>query len=335
MTEAHWLQIWSRRGAWACLLWPVSQLYQGLLWVRRLLYRRGWLTSTRLPVPVVVVGNVWVGGTGKTPITMALAQKLGEMGWRVGVISRGHGRQAREAMLVRHDSLPAEVGDEPLLIHRKTHAPVAVCGRRVEAARLLLQTHPDVNLIISDDGMQHLALKADLVCCVFDQRRLGNGWVLPAGPLREPWPLRGQDRPPTWLLSSEQPPWQNAWQITRRLSERAVNGLGQECRWVDLPSPVNVLAAIGQPQAFFQAVRERGLEPHTTLALPDHDALQDWQPDRGQTWLCTEKDAVKIWPLHPQVWAIPLCVDLPEALWAELNRFLLARLSSPYGSKTA
>jgi tetraacyldisaccharide 4'-kinase len=284
-------------------------------------------------VPVLVVGNVMVGGAGKTPITIALVQKLGQMGWRVGVISRGHRRQAQEAMLVQVHSLPSQVGDEPLLIHRKTQVPVAVCGRRVEAARLLLQAHPQVNLIISDDGMQHMALAPDLVWCVLDPRRLGNGWVLPAGPLREPWPLRGQARPPTWLLSTEHPPWPNAWPVSRHLSELAVNGHGQSCRWLDLASPVAALAAIAQPEVFFQSLRERGLTLSATLALPDHDGLQDWHPGEGLTWLCTEKDAVKLWSRHPQVWAVPLCVDLPEALWTELNPFLQARLSSRHGSE--
>lgn len=334
MKAQVWHRIWASRGPWAIVLWPVSMVFRGLLALRRQAYEHGWLVAHQLPVPLIVVGNVMVGGVGKTPVTMALVQGLSRAGWQVGVISRGHGRRASQAMLVRADSDSSEVGDEPLLIQRRTGVPVAVAASRLAAARLLLSQHPQVNLLIADDGMQHGALRADLVLCVFDQRRIGNGWLLPAGPLREPWPLRGQQRPPTWLLSSENPPWHDAWPIRRSLDEQAINGLGERCHLSQLPTPVFALAAIAQPGAFFQSLRQRGVKLDTTLALPDHDDLLHWHPLPGQCWLCTEKDAVKIWGRYPAVWAIPLRLELPGSLFAQLGAFLPARLSSPHGQET-
>jgi tetraacyldisaccharide 4'-kinase len=333
-----WLRQWSHRGWVARLLWPVSMLYRALLAARRAAYQSGWLNADVLPVPVLVVGNVYVGGAGKTPLTMALAQRLGEHGWRVGLISRGHGRTGQDALEVQLDSLAHEVGDEPLLMRRRTGLPVAVARRRSEAGRLLLAHHPDINLLISDDGLQHLALHHDLALCLFDQRRLGNGWVLPAGPLREPWPRRPISEAPTWKLSSEQPPWGPAWGVQRSLSLEAVNGLGQRVSLTDpgvLPGPLNALAGIAQPEVFFQALRSLGLPLKQTQAYPDHDPLNDWQAPAPGTWLCTEKDAVKLWPQHPEVWAVPLEVGLPDELVQNIDAFMRTKLSSPHGQQTA
>ena len=334
MNQSSWQRIWAHRGLMACLLWPISWVY-GTLWSLRLtLYRWGWFGSTQLPIPVLVVGNVMLGGVGKTPVVIALVQQLGRLGWRVGVISRGHGRQRSDVALLDAHSRAAEVGDEPLLIYRRTGVPVAVGNDRSQAACRLLNQFPELNLIISDDGMQHTALAHDLALCLFDHRRIGNGWLLPAGPLREPWPLREDQRAPTWFLSSEQPPWLEAWPIRRSLSELAHNGHGVTFPWRQWSGPVGALAAIAQPEVFFQSLRDGGLTPMVTEARSDHDPWGDWSPNPDLSWVCTEKDAVKIWERHPQVWAIPLQVDLPERLVDEVSQFLQARLSSPHGSKT-
>jgi tetraacyldisaccharide 4'-kinase len=181
-------KVWQSRNGWACLLTPLSMLYGGLVAARQGLYRSGFLPSVRLPVPVLVVGNVVAGGAGKTPLTIALVKHLQQLGWHAGVISRGHGRLSEGVRAVLPGSLPSEVGDEPLLIQQKTDAPVWVATQRDEAGRELLQAHPQVNILVCDDGLQHWALARDLEICVMDARGVGNGWLLPAGPLREPWP---------------------------------------------------------------------------------------------------------------------------------------------------
>ncbi|MDI9330124.1 MAG: tetraacyldisaccharide 4'-kinase [Alphaproteobacteria bacterium] len=331
MKQSGWLRVWSNRCGWALVLWPLSQIYRALLLGRRWLYDSGLLKTRRLPVPLLVVGNVMVGGVGKTPITMTLVEQLSRLGWRVGVISRGYGRESDQTQLVQTDSTEKQVGDEPLLIARRTGVPVAVSTRRWDAAVALLAQHPEVDLLISDDGLQHWAVQADLALCVFDARRLGNGWLLPAGPLREPWPLQGRHRPCTWVLSSEDPPWEGSWSVRRSLAPEAINGLGERCPLKQLPSPVHALAAIAQPHVFFDALRAWGVRLDQTQSRGDHQDLSAWHPQPPGTWVCTEKDAVKIWRQYPQVWAAPLQVSLPEALIQQITLALRSKLSSPHG----
>ena len=172
---------WAKKGLFALLLSPFSFVF---LCVSR--YRAMHAQPERLPVPVVVVGNIYVGGTGKTPVTIALARGLRKMGWHPGVISRGYGRKADGVKLVGPNTDSSSSGDEPLLIARKTGLPVAVGRDRVEAGRLLLKSSPEIDIIISDDGLQHYALRRDVELCVIGAHGIGNGWVPPAGPLREP-----------------------------------------------------------------------------------------------------------------------------------------------------
>jgi len=179
---------WLHRGPLAWLLWPLSLLYAALFSLRRWFYGIGWLKAYRVRVPVIVVGNVIAGGAGKTPVVMAVVRHLQARGLSVGVVSRGYGRRTDDCREVLDESDPQDVGDEPALIRRATGAPVFVARRRVEAARALLARHPATQVIVSDDGLQHLALARDVEICVFDDRGVGNGWRLPAGPLREQWP---------------------------------------------------------------------------------------------------------------------------------------------------
>jgi tetraacyldisaccharide 4'-kinase len=184
--ESRLTRAWMTRGPLAWALLPLSWLFAALVGLRRGLYRVGWKRAERLPVPVVVVGNVFVGGTGKTPLTLWLVEALRAAGLHPGIVSRGYGRTADSVRLVTPDALVDEVGDEPLLLARRSGAPLAVGRRRAEAGRALLRAHPDVNVIVADDGLQHYALARDLELVLFDGRGLGNGWMLPAGPLREP-----------------------------------------------------------------------------------------------------------------------------------------------------
>ena len=169
-----------QRGVLIALSW----LYAGATVLRRQLYSWGVLKSTRLPVPVVVVGNLIVGGAGKTPLTRALAQQLREAGWHPGIISRGYGRAVPGVRAVGVGDSPRHVGDEPLL-YAADGFPVVVGEKRVDAARALLAANPSVDVLIADDGLQHYALDRDIEVVVFDSRGIGNGCLLPAGPLRE------------------------------------------------------------------------------------------------------------------------------------------------------
>ena len=177
---------WQRRGPLACALWPLSLLFRALSGARAALFRAGVLKSSRLPVPVVVVGNIYIGGTGKTPLTIWLVQALQAAGMRPGVISRGHGSDADGSREVGPQSTAAQVGDEPLLIKQRTGCPVMVGRDRAATGRALLAAHPGVDIILTDDGLQHYALQRDIEIILFDGRGAGNGWLLPAGPLREP-----------------------------------------------------------------------------------------------------------------------------------------------------
>ena len=206
---------WTRRGPVAVLLWPLSRLYGALAARER---RRA--VSMRLPVPVVVIGNVVAGGAGKTPTTLAVVAHLKARGWRPGILSRGHGRDTDDCREVLPDSDPRAVGDEPLLLRQRAKVPVFVATRRAEAGRALLAAHPDCDLLVCDDGLQHLALARDVEICVFDARGVGNGWLLPAGPLREPWP-RAVDLVLWTEPSPTQPHTPGVFSANRRLAEHA------------------------------------------------------------------------------------------------------------------
>ena len=191
------VQAWNGRSADApnplgqllvTFLLPISWLFTGAVAIRRELYRRGFYKQETLPVPVIVVGNVMVGGVGKTPITMALVNHLKAQGLRVGVLSRGYGRKTSSTLAVSPKSQSLNVGDEPLLIARSCQVPVFVGNSRVDAGLALLSLHRDVQVLVCDDGLQHGPLARDLELCVFDERGVGNGHMLPAGPLREAWP---------------------------------------------------------------------------------------------------------------------------------------------------
>ncbi len=380
------LQAWQRRGPLAALLWPVSQLYAALLGLRRLAYRSGLKRSERLAVPVLVVGNVVVGGAGKTPTVIALLRHLRQQGWNPGVISRGYGREGDGCLEVSPDSSSREVGDEPLLIARATGLPLAVGRQRAEAGRLLLARHPGIDILVCDDGMQHWALARDLTVVVFDERGCGNGWLLPAGLLREPWPARAWGPEPAGELLvlrttrpdvelSPLPAARAGSQVhlaRRELAAEAVDAQGRRRPLSEFAraggGPVAALAGIAQPQRFFEMLGARGVSLAQTLELPDHAdgalmlaALQDCQartavntqvasqPEAKPAappnlrWLCTEKDAVKLFPLLAgkpglEVWAVPLEQEPAPEFWHQLdgalNR-LRERLSFPHGRQTA
>jgi len=341
---------WTQRGLLAWLLWPLSLLYRWLVALRRALYGLGLLRSTRLPVPVVVVGNVVAGGAGKTPVVLALVAHWQLRGITVGVISRGYGRRATACQEVTPASSAHDVGDEPALIQRSTGVPVFVAAQRVDAARALLAKYPQTQLIVSDDGLQHLRLARDLEIGVFDDRGVGNGFLLPAGPLREPWP-RALDL----VLHTGAHPAFAGFSGQRQLADHAVGADGSQVSLAALakarPAPATplagavvgtspvappptqpllALAAIAQPEAFFAMLRTQGLPLAGTLALPDHYNFNSWNRNeyKGYSLICTEKDAVKLWPLEPRALAVPLRFELPAAFWLALDT-QLTRLLTP------
>ncbi|QLG86890.1 tetraacyldisaccharide 4'-kinase [Chitinibacter bivalviorum] len=326
-------RIWYRRSPsiGAILLWPLSLVFAALAAVNRLLFQFGLKKSARLPVPVVVVGNITVGGTGKTPLTIALARRLSELGWRVGIISRGYGRQGDDgaARTVALDSLPQDVGDEPLLMRRALadlNVPVFVARRRAEAGRALLAANSKVNLIICDDGLQHYALVRDFEICVIDAARgLGNGLRLPAGPLRE-----GKSRLNTvnavvlnGVLPSNQEGYLSTGQYRgeypslhqMRLAAQScyrLNDPSQTRHASDFAAPLQAVVGIGNPQRFFNTLAELGFR-YSEHVFPDHHAftLADLPPS-GEIIL-TEKDAVKIAALLP-----PIGTDnATDAAWSD------------------
>ena len=312
-------RIWTSRGLIAWLLRPVAIIHAALLWIRALLWRRGWRHSHRLPVPVIVVGNVVAGGAGKTPLTIAVVKHLQQQGWNAGVISRGHGRVFDDIRGVSPGSLPSEVGDEPLLIHQKTGAPVWVATLRAEAGRSLLQAHPEVNVLVCDDGLQHWALARDLEICVMDERGVGNGWLLPAGPLREPWP-----RSVDLLLHTGANGLPSGFQAQRQLAPLAHDAQGRSMALTSLiGQPVDAVAGLARPEAFFTMLRAAGLQLQHTHALPDHFDYADGSPNPSdRLLLCTEKDAVKLWLHHPEALAVPLVLTPESAFWQALDQRL-------------
>lgn len=289
-------QAWLGRGWLACLLWPVSKIYGLLTGVRRLLYRSGFFSSARVSVPVLIVGNVVAGGAGKTPLVMALIQHFQGRGVRVGVVSRGYGRSGQQCLEVFSDTPLVESGDEPALIKKSTNAPVFVAPKRVDAARALLNAHPETQVLICDDGLQHYALDRDIEIAVFDDRGVGNGWLLPAGPLREPWPARAGGGVDLVLHTGRAPAFEG-FRSSRQLAEHAVAMDGSKVSLSSLQGrPLVALAAIANPDAFFDMLRSSGMSLDRTISLPDHYDFSGYQlaVQKGTTVLCTEKDAVKL-----------------------------------------
>lgn len=338
--EERLQRAWREDDGLAHALSPLARLHGLVLRVRVLLYRLGLKRSEPLPVPVIVVGNWVVGGAGKTPATLALLQSLRERGVAAGVVSRGYGRRDEDATRLIQDGDRAEdVGDEPLLIARRAGVPVAVGRDRVAAARALLQAHPEVQLLVADDGLQHWRLPRQLSIVVFDERGLGNGRLLPAGPLRQ-----ARDLPPPPGSSDHQLVLYSAGRPSTALpgfvGHRQLAGAvaladwwrGEPARPERLHAlrgkPLLAAAGLARPQRFFEMLSEQGLT-FRALALPDHARLDPLPWARTDEVLITEKDAVKLRPEALQgcrIWVVALDFRpepaFEEALQHELQRLL-------------
>jgi len=326
---------WLRRGPLAIALWPVSLLFGAVAALRRMLFRAGLKTTARLPVPVVVVGNLIVGGAGKTPTTLALVELLRRHGRTPGIVSRGFGRAGDAVVMVEPGDAATTAGDEPLLLRLRSRAPVAVGRDRIAAGETLLSRHPEVDVILSDDGLQHLRLGRDAQVIVFDERGAGNGWLLPAGPLREPV---ASAVPPRSVVVYNAPAPSTPWPgHVARLGLAGVVELA--AWWRGEPASLDALhalrgrpmlaaAGVARPQRFFGMLRDTGLTV-TELPLPDHHdfATVPW-PAGTPDVVVTEKDAVKLRPeatAGTRVWVTTLDFALGPDFEAEFLRLLPPR----------
>ena len=320
--------LWYSRSRLALALLPLAGLFRLAVQLRRSAYRHGWLKVHRLPVPVVVVGNISVGGTGKTPLVVWLAHFLAQAGYSPGIVTRGYGGRAESwPQLVRPDSDPSRVGDEAVLLARRCACPVVAGPNRPKAAARLIEEQ-GCDLILADDGLQHYALARDIEIAVTDGvRRHGNGWCLPAGPLREP--VQRLERVDLRVCNGGTPA---AGEIAVALAPGDMVNLVQPSLSQPLAAlrgeKVHAVAGIGYPERFFELLREAGLEviahpfrDHHAFAAEDIDFADDLPV------LMTEKDAVKCRPFaRPRHWYLPVEAQPDPALGAALLDLL--RLSS-------
>jgi tetraacyldisaccharide 4'-kinase len=298
--------------------------------LRRLAYSLRLLARQRAGVPLIVVGNLTVGGSGKTPLVLWIAEHLKNNGYHPGIVSRGHGARVEAPREVSIASNPDEVGDEPMLLARRSGCPVWVAPERVAAARSLRAAHPDCNVLLSDDGLQHYALARDLEIAVVDARGFGNGFLLPAGPLREPVSrLRSVDAVvahdnaavPGFAMRL------TGMRFVQMLDAR--NIVGPEAL---RGTAVHAVAGIGDPERFFRQIERLGL---TIVRHPfaDHHAFQagDLQFGDAAPVVMTEKDAVKCKRFaRPEFWVFPVSAELDPAF----GRWLLERLALLHGRPT-
>lgn len=318
-------QAWYGRGGLTQVMRPLSWLFLSIVTVRRFFYQIKIFKHVDIPVPVIVVGNISVGGTGKTPLVIWIANYLKQTGYKPGIISRGYGGKARNwPQQVRPDADPVMVGDEAVLISRRTGCPMAVGPNRVEDCQALLE-YADIDVIISDDGLQHYALGRTVEIAVIDGvRRFGNGFCLPAGPLRE---LRSRldtvdCRVTNGVAAQGEIPM-------RYQADMAINLLSGEQRLISdfKNQPVNSVAGIGNPDRFFNFIRGHGIRSNTR-AFPDHHYYTADELDfaGNDVLLMTEKDAVKCQRFaRENWWYVPVDAILPEEFGLNLIHLLEER----------
>ena len=361
--ETTMTRAWQRQAAWLWLLLPVSWLYGFITMVRRQAYKIGLFASYRAPIPLMVIGNITVGGSGKTPLIIALVNYLQKQGIKVGVISRGYGGDSNQMpALVHADSLPSIVGDEPCLIVNMTGAAMAVCPNRKQAITTLLHAHPDLQLIIADDGLQHYALQRDIEWIVVDASRgFGNQQLLPTGFLREPMSrLTGanvvyHEKADRTTKDNKQA---KAKRLTMHLQADKLQPLWPSAVEIDglsvaakTPMPlmppipngrVHAVSGIGYPQRFFDTLMALGFDV-IGHAYPDHYdfSLTELLQYSELPIIVTSKDAVKIrallinmssrQPLNDEyqelvhrLWVLPVTAVLSDGCYVSLQQQLKA-----------
>jgi tetraacyldisaccharide 4'-kinase len=323
----HWLEAyWYRLSPLHLVLWPLSLVFGALARARRLLYRRKLFSTVRLRVPVVVVGNINVGGTGKTPCVIWLATWLSDHGYQPGIIMRGYGGRSSAPRRVTADSDPALAGDEAVLLARRCSCPVWIGDSRVAAAHALLGSHATCNVIVSDDGLQHYALERDVELAVLDgERGCGNGMLLPAGPLREPLErlasvdaliINGGTVFPPDMLPSGVPAFDMRLEGETFYALGAPHASAGPAHFAH--TTVRAIAGIGNPQRFFNRLHDLGIA-FKARAFPDHHAYTaaDCAFGADTPVIMTEKDAVKCERLareHDDWWALRVDAAIEPAL---------------------
>ncbi len=308
---------WYARARWPMLLYPAGLLFAWLARRRRAAFLSGRRQIYRAPVPVIVVGNISVGGTGKTPLVIALARALRDAGYRPGIVSRGHGARARGfPLVVRADHEAREVGDEPLLLARSSGCPVVIDPDRPAAVRLLLSQF-DCNVVLSDDGLQHYAMARDIEIAVIDGARgLGNGLPLPAGPLREPPSRLAQV---DFVVSNGEPrgPGIPQGATVMGLEPRQLHNMVSEALRPlgDVAGrQVHAVAGIGNPERFFATLGQLGFAIIAHAFADHHDFTpEDLRFDDDLDIVMTEKDAVKCQPFaSARCWVLKVEASLPQ-----------------------
>jgi tetraacyldisaccharide 4'-kinase len=319
---------WSHRGALAWLLWPAALAFGAVIFIRRLLFKLRIFKSHKAGIPVIVVGNLTAGGSGKTPLVLWIVELLREQHWKPGIVSRGYGGSVQHPKEANIASDPAEVGDEPILLARRSGCPVVVAPDRVAACRALREKHPECDVIVTDDGLQHYALARDIEICVVDGRGFGNGFLVPAGPLREP---------PSRLRSVDAVVAHGAKGVAGHDMKLEGDQLVCMTNAHDVRSAksfagqkVHAVAGIGDPRRFFLDLARFGMKP-VPHPFPDHHTFTADDLDFGDAApvVMTEKDAVKCKRFaKANHWVFPVRASLDPAF----QRWLLEKLS---GSQAA
>jgi tetraacyldisaccharide 4'-kinase len=322
---------WSRRGAVAWLLWPASVVFMFLVLIRKILFGLRFLRSIHPGIPVIVVGNIVAGGSGKTPLAIWIGEFLRAKGWHPGIVSRGYGAKETHPRAATIASSAEEVGDEPVVLSRRSGCPVWVGADRVAVARALRSAHPEVDVLILDDGLQHYRMRRDLEIAVVDSRGVGNGFLLPAGPLREPaWRLRtvdavvanGHSRPGAFAMTLYGEELHRMTDARERRPAKSFAG-----------QKVHAVAGIGDPNRFFLHLIRLGLKP-VPHPFPDHHPFrpEDLAFAGEEPVVMTEKDAVKLrHAARPSWWVLPVTAR-PDAAFGD---WLLGRVNEWRRSKAA
>ena len=327
---------WYSRNIVSLLLLPLSWLFRLLANLRHLSYRCGLRHTQSMPVPVIIVGNISVGGTGKTPLTVWLVQCLKQAGYRPGIVTRGYqGKASHWPQQVRADSDPVMVGDEAVLLAQRCQCPVAVDPRRVVAVQALLQ-YNDCDVIIADDGLQHYALGRDIEIAVIDGvRRFGNGRCLPAGPLREPISrLNSVD----FIVVNGGSTLNREYRMS--LHAEKFHRVNNDATIVDLDElrneRVHAVAGIGNPKRFFSQLRGMGLTVIPHAFADHHDFIEaDFNFDDGLAVIMTEKDAVKCRRFaHDKMCYLSIDAEVDQRVATQLLAQLAKTIRNKNGQQT-
>ncbi len=318
------------------LLWPLSKLFGVISRRRRLAYDSGDKASYRAPVPIVVVGNITAGGNGKTPVVIWLVEQLQALGYKPGVVSRGYGAKAPSYPLVVEDTTPAKhCGDEPKLIYKRTSAPVAVSPVRSDAVKALLPL--GVDIVITDDGLQHYALERDIEIVVVDgNRRFGNECLIPLGPLRETTARLAQV---DIIITNGGKAHNNEASMSLEPTLAVNLQTRKKLPIADIGHDLVAMAGIGHPPRFFKTLETLGAKPTVTQGFADHKEFEPSQltelAQKGQNLIMTEKDAVKCTEYaQPNWWYLPVTAKFsPDDEARILDK--IKEVKEKYGSPSA